>query len=99
MKVLALVGESVAPAFRLAGMEVLSPDHDKLRTVFQQELNRHDLALIIISARYALVLKNDIEAVRVSNREIIILEISSSQGDYRAGEKLMKYIREVVGQG
>lgn len=99
MKVLALVGEQVAPAFRLAGMEVLSPENDQLKIVFQQQINRHDLALIVVSARYALILRKDIDTLRMSNQEIIILEISSSQGDYHAGEKLMKYIKEVIGQG
>jgi len=99
MKVLALVGDQVAPAFQLAGMEVMSPANDQLKAIFNEQSERYDLALIVISARYALILKNEIKSIRLTNKGIIILEISSSQGDYKAGEKLMKYIKEVVGQG
>ncbi|MGL4388743.1 MAG: V-type ATP synthase subunit F [Brevinema sp.] len=98
MKVVALVGQQVAPIFYLSGMEVLSPKgSDELKKKFAECIRLQDIALLVISARYAELLKDEIEQVRSSNNELAILEISSSQGDFRAGEKLMKYIREVIG--
>lgn len=99
MKVLALVGEQVAPAFRLAGMEVGSPNSSsELKKEFHRAIAQKDLALLVISARYAIALKEEIEEVRLSKNSTIILEISSSKGDYKAGEKLMQYINKAMGQ-
>lgn len=99
MKVLALVGRTVAPAFQLSGMEVLSPeDIPTLKSKFAQALNRRDLAMLVISARFAQNLKKEIEIHRSSRNPLIILEISSSQGSYRAGYKLFTHINKVLGQ-
>lgn len=98
MKVVALVGEQVSPIFYLAGMEVISPSTPQdLKTAFEQCINRKDIGLLVISARYAMTLKNEIEQARFSSRDLAILEISSSQGNFNAGEKLMKYIKESIG--
>ncbi|MGL4367841.1 MAG: V-type ATP synthase subunit F [Brevinemataceae bacterium] len=100
MKVVALVGEHIAPAFRLMGIETASPfDNKDLKQVFQQLVNRKEIAMIAVSARFAPILKDEIAAVRLSKSELMILEISSSQGNYNAGDKLMQYINKVIGQG
>mgnify|MGYP005802268497 CR=1 FL=1 len=99
MKVLALVGEQVSAAFSLAGMETLSPsNHQELLEVFDNAIYQKDLALLVISARYAIALKKEIEAVRLSKNTVIILEISSSKGDFNAGDKLMQHIKKAIGQ-
>ncbi|MGL4562880.1 MAG: V-type ATP synthase subunit F [Brevinema sp.] len=98
MKVVALVGEQVAPIFYLSGMEVISAEGiENLKKKFEECTNRKDIALLVISARYAQALKTEIEEVRFSTKDLAILEISSSQGDFKAGEKLMKYIKEAIG--
>ncbi len=99
MKVLALVGEQVAPSFRLMGMDVTSPQtSEELKDIFHQSVHDKNLALLVISARYAVALKAEIEEVRLSKNPIVILEISSSKGDYKAGERLMEYIKKAIGQ-
>ncbi len=99
MKVLALVGEQISPTFTLSGMEVISPkDHQELLDVFFNIINQKDVAMLVISARYAIALKKEIEDVRLSKNPIIILEISSSRGDFQAGSRLMKVIKRTIGQ-
>ncbi|MGL4676511.1 MAG: V-type ATP synthase subunit F [Brevinema sp.] len=99
MKVLVLVGEQIAPAFVLAGMEVLSPkDHQELLDVFYRTINKKDVVMLVISARYSRALKKDIDDVRLTKNPIIILEISSSKGDFQAGERLMQQIKRTIGQ-
>ncbi len=99
MKVLAIVGEQVSAAFSLAGMEVVSPiDHQELLDVFENALRQKNLALLVISARYGKALKKEIEEVRLSKNPTIILEISSSKGEFNAGERLMQHIKRAIGQ-
>ncbi|MGL4393884.1 MAG: V-type ATP synthase subunit F [Brevinema sp.] len=98
MKVVALVGEQVSPIFYLSGMEVVSAKgKEDLKKLFAECVKRKDVGLLVISARYAMELSKEIDEVRFSNSGPAILEISSSQGNYKAGDKLMKYIREVIG--
>ncbi len=99
MKVLALIGDSISPAFTLAGMEVISPkNHQELLEVFNKIINQKDVAMLVISARYGSALKKEIEEVRLSKNPIIILEISSSKGDFQAGNRLMQVIKRTIGQ-
>ncbi|MGL5721723.1 MAG: V-type ATP synthase subunit F [Brevinema sp.] len=100
MNVVALVGEGLAPAYTLAGMEVIIPaDISQLKEEFAKTLNRHNVALIVISARFAIALEQEIEMHRLSGSSIMILEIASSKGDFKPGAKLQKFVREAIGQG
>ncbi|MGL5956481.1 MAG: V-type ATP synthase subunit F [Brevinema sp.] len=99
MRVLALVGEQISPAFVLAGMEVVSPnDHQELLDIFYQTIRQKDIVMLIISARYSRALKKEIDEVRLTKNPIIILEISSSKGNFHAGERLIQEIKRTVGQ-
>ena len=100
MNVVALVGEELAPAYILAGMEVTTPiDMSHLKEEFIKVVARHNVALIVISARFAVALEHEIEIHRASGSSIMILEIASSKGDFKPGAKLQKFVREVIGQG
>ncbi|MGL5254469.1 MAG: V-type ATP synthase subunit F [Brevinema sp.] len=100
MNVVALVGEELAPAYILSGMEVISPlDSSQLKDAFTKIISRHNVALVVISARFAVALEHEIEEHRMSGSSIMILEIASSKGDFKPGAKLQKFVREAIGQG
>lgn len=100
MKVLALVGEALAPAYALSGMEVFVPRNtEELRREFTKAVQRHNLVLIVISARLAQNIQEEIDAHRASNSPVMILEVASSKGDFHPGAKLQKFVREAIGQG
>lgn len=99
MRVIALVGEQISPVFVLAGMEVISPkDHQDLLTTFKQMTSQKDIAMIVISARFAIALKKEIDDIRTTKNPVIILEISSSKGDFQAGDRLIQQIKRTIGQ-
>ncbi len=99
MRVAAIVGEQISPVFLLSGMEVVSPkNHEELLDAFNKVINQKDVALLAISARYAASLKKEIDAVRATDNPVIILEISSSKGDFKAGERLINQIKRTIGQ-
>ena len=69
MNVVALVGEELAPAYVLAGMEVITPvDMSHLKEEFMKTIVRHNVALIVISARFAVALEQEIQIHRTSPR-------------------------------
>ncbi len=99
MRVVAIVGEQISPVFVLAGMEVASPkDHQELVKVFDDLVHQKDIAMLVISARFSISLKKEIDEVRSTNNPIIILEISSSKGDFQAGARLIEQIKRTIGQ-
>lgn len=98
MRVIALVGEQISPVFELSGMEVISPkDSTELLSIFNQIVSQKNIAMVVISARYAMALKQEIDNVRASNHSIVILEISSSKGEFNAGDRLIQQIKQTIG--
>lgn len=99
MRVIAIVGEQISPVFVLAGMEIISPkNHQELLTIFNQVTSQKDIAMVVISARYAIALQKEIDNIRTTKNPITILEISSSKGDFQAGERLIQQIKRTIGQ-
>lgn len=99
MRVVALVGERTSPVFVLSGIEVISPEtHQELLTVFNKVTSQKDIAMVLISARYSMALKKEIDEIRTTKNPVIILEISSSKGDFKAGDRLIQQIKKTIGQ-
>lgn len=99
MKAIALVDSDDAPIYMLAGMEVWSPNtQEELKQKFQQTIINPQLGLLVISTQYTKDLQEEIDRYRFSRNNIQILEVPSSKSHSHTSEKLIKYVREIIGQ-
>ena len=83
---------------RMSGVDgVVLHEEQELRDKLGQLLNEEDIAVILITATLAELIKDTVYDLKLRRSRPLIIEIPDRHGNGRTGDSITQYVKEAIG--
>jgi V/A-type H+-transporting ATPase subunit F len=98
VKFYCIADEDTARGFRLAGIRVhVASTAEQARAAINNAVARTDCAIIIITEKLAVLVRSQIQMIRLGRDYPLIVEIPGPEGPLSGRKSLREFVQEAVG--
>ncbi len=98
MRFCCIADEDTARGFRLTGIETkIAATAEQARTILDDVAAQHDYGIIIITENVVSLVRQQVEAIRLTRDRPLIVEIPGPEGPLSGRKSLREFVQEAVG--